>query len=302
MSEHGGMWDEETRFHQNTLQHHLSRKHIAQMLEQLSHDELINHVYILERQRSELQGRNKALQESELKYSVLLEHYRLLYLHAPIGYITIDYNGLIMKANQTIATLLDYELSDLLRESLQSLMTNHEAHAFLKQLKKFRQSGQGKHETRLISKKSGMIDVCLEGNDFEIGEAIHLNIFDIREFKASQAQYQMYAIAMHESECAMALIDHTGIIINGNKSLCQKMHIQPQEIQGLALSKVYTLQHSVDLFTEVKQQLFKKNQWSGHVLYQHKQGNAQQYLCTMRSIRHEAIKQNSYLFTFDVTP
>jgi len=282
-----------------TLPQQLSRQHIKHMLSQLSPDELVNHVHTLERQRLELQQRNKSLQEAELKYSVLLEHYRLLYQHAPIGYVTIDYSGLIMKANQTLATLLGYPLTDLLRESLPSLMPHAEAQLFSSQLAQLCKVGQGRYDTKMITKDNGLIDIRFEGRAFEMGETIQLHIVDISEIKALQQQYKTHAVVMHEAECAMTLVNEEGVITNANRRFCQKSMRQQQELQGVHVSKLFSLEHGANFFTEITTHLKHNKQWSGQVLYQAQQHAARQYKCIVSIIRHDATKNVNYIIMFD---
>lgn len=296
-----GVWSNEARVVKKTASQQLSRIDVTHMLERFSPDELLNHVYHLERQRLELQERNKRLQEEEVKYSVLLEHYRLLYQYSPVGYVTIDYSGTVMKANQTLATMLGCELDDLLRENLQSLMPEEESKFFKSRVERLCQSGKGHYETRLMTEDRGMIDVLLEGTVFEIGEVIHLNAVDITEHKLLKAQYKMYVLAMHESPTATMILDAGGRVIHVNKSLCQKTWMQQQELMGKDVSQLYTLDSGVVFFKEIKKCLAKKRQWIGQVAFKDKKGDIYHHGCLVCVVRHEAATQVNYVLMFDAS-
>ncbi|MDQ6962530.1 MAG: PAS domain S-box protein [Mariprofundaceae bacterium] len=300
MSEQDGLWLGEGRPIKKTAYQQLSRADVQHMLDRFNPDELVNYVYHLERQRLELQDRNKCLQEEEVKYSVLLEHYRLLYQYAPVGYVTIDYSGTVMKANHTLAVILGYELDDLLRESLPSLMPEPESKFFNNRIERLCQSGKGHYETRFVTEDRGVIDVLLEGTVFESGEVIHLNVVDITEYKLLQAQYKMYVLAMHESPSATMILDSSGVVTRVNKSLCQHNRVQQQDVLGKHVSTFYTLDHDVGFFEKIQPYLVKKRQWLGQVVFKDKEGKAYHYGCLVCVARHEAAKQVNYVLMFDV--
>lgn len=84
----------------------------------------------------ELEMQNSELQEARDKMETLLETYTDLYDFAPIGYFSIDEQGLIMEVNLTGAALLGIERSRLINRRLQGFVDPPSRTAFLAFLKK----------------------------------------------------------------------------------------------------------------------------------------------------------------------
>ncbi len=55
------------------------------------------------------------LQESKAKLQESQEKYQNSYDFAPVGYLSISFKGIILQANQSIATMLGVECNDLVR-------------------------------------------------------------------------------------------------------------------------------------------------------------------------------------------
>ncbi len=70
----------------------------------------------------ELEMQNTELQEARDRTETLLETYTDLYDFAPIGYFSVDEQGLIMEVNLTGAALLGIERSKLIKQRLQNFV------------------------------------------------------------------------------------------------------------------------------------------------------------------------------------
>jgi PAS domain S-box-containing protein len=79
----------------------------------------------------ELEMQNAELQESRDKVETLLETYTDLYDFAPVGYFSVNEQGLILEVNLTGAALLGIERSRLIKQRLQSFVTPKSRIVFL---------------------------------------------------------------------------------------------------------------------------------------------------------------------------
>src|ERR1700677_447407 len=70
----------------------------------------------------ELELQNAELQEARDKVETLLQTYTDLYDFAPIGYFSVDEEGLILEVNLTGAALLGIERARLIKRQLQSFV------------------------------------------------------------------------------------------------------------------------------------------------------------------------------------
>ncbi|MCE0484968.1 MAG: histidine kinase [Methylacidiphilales bacterium] len=84
----------------------------------------------------ELELQNVELQDARDKAESLLETYADLYDFAPVGYFSVDEEGLILEVNLTGAALLGIERSRLINRRLRDFVDPHSRAAFLVFLKK----------------------------------------------------------------------------------------------------------------------------------------------------------------------
>ncbi|MDZ4742969.1 MAG: PAS domain-containing protein [Verrucomicrobiota bacterium] len=70
----------------------------------------------------ELEMQNAELQEARNQLEAQLDKYTDLYDFAPVGYFSLDKNGLILEANLTGASLLGVERSRLIKRRMSGLV------------------------------------------------------------------------------------------------------------------------------------------------------------------------------------
>jgi PAS domain S-box-containing protein len=79
-------------------------------------------VHELQVHQIELQTTVENLNETQIELTRSYERYRELYESAPVGYMTIDENGNILQANETIADILGISKGELVKKYLTSLV------------------------------------------------------------------------------------------------------------------------------------------------------------------------------------
>jgi PAS domain S-box-containing protein len=108
-------------------------------------------VHELQVNQLELEMQNTALQEARDKAEILLETYTDLYDFAPVGYFSVDEQGLILEVNLTGAALLGIERTRLINRRLQSFVAPTSRAAFRAFFKKiFAGSGKQICEASLL--------------------------------------------------------------------------------------------------------------------------------------------------------
>ena len=113
----------------------------------------INHE--LEVHQIELEMQNAELHEARNRVEIVMENYTDLYDFAPVGYFSVDDQGLILEANLTGAALLGIERSRLLKRRLQGFVDPPSRPAFQAFLKKiFATAGKHICELPLLNERS----------------------------------------------------------------------------------------------------------------------------------------------------
>jgi PAS domain S-box-containing protein len=93
-------------------------------LDALAPDEIRHLVHELEIHRVELEIQNQELQEARLANQASEERYRRLYEGAPVGFLTLDPEGVILMANRFASELLKLPRDRLLGRTLSSLVAD----------------------------------------------------------------------------------------------------------------------------------------------------------------------------------
>lgn len=118
--------------------------------------ELQVHQIELEMQNEELRRSQSALEESRNKYSDL-------YDFAPVGYFSLNENGLILEVNLTSATLLGIERKDLIKQPFVSYVAKDKASLFYTYLKRLLETATRQTCELKILNRNISIYVQLEG-------------------------------------------------------------------------------------------------------------------------------------------
>jgi PAS domain S-box-containing protein len=87
-------------------------------LANLSPEQIDRLVHELRVHQLELEMQNEQLRQTQLELEVARDQYADLYEFAPVGYITLNEQGVILAANLTAATLLGVERASLIRQPL----------------------------------------------------------------------------------------------------------------------------------------------------------------------------------------
>ena len=112
----------------------------------------------------ELEIQNEELQAAYQRLDTAFARYALLYHQAPVGFLSLDANGVILQCNQTFNELLGDPTGDLTGTSLASLLDTPGREIFLGRYRAVFSAPEGKIlEARLLRKGKGPLDIRLTG-------------------------------------------------------------------------------------------------------------------------------------------
>ena len=93
----------------------------------------------------ELELQNRELQDSQTRLEYLRREYMALYDAAPIGYASLDENGMILRANDTLAAMLGLEHEFITRRPLLHFIHSDDQSLFLARFRAFTRIPDNKH-------------------------------------------------------------------------------------------------------------------------------------------------------------
>jgi PAS domain S-box-containing protein len=111
-------------------------------------------------EKSELY-RKKELAEKELKESE--ERFRMLFDKAPVGYQSLDENGIFIEVNETWSSILGYDRNDVIGKWFGDFLAPGISDAFRKRFVLFKNKGKIHSEFNMVKKNGEIIMVSFDG-------------------------------------------------------------------------------------------------------------------------------------------
>lgn len=227
----------------------------------------------------ELENQNEELRKTQLKLESLRDKYFNLFNFAPVGYFTIDKNGIILEANLTGANLLGVEgRRDLIKKSFSCYVAEDYQDVFYSHRKRlFKTSESQVCELKLVKKygvqfyarlKSSVVKDS-EGNFSQFRTAIT----DITENKQKNEKLEFQANILSQVKDVVIVVDNEERITYLNQAAAEKYNIEQDEVLGYKLTKLYQYkwlkpEHEREAYTSLKE----KGYWNGKNIHIKKNG------------------------------
>ncbi len=178
----------------------------------------------LELQNEELRSTQSALEESRSRYMQL-------YHHAPVGYVVLNYSGIIVQVNATFSMMVNRDRSQLLGKPFYEFLLSEDQPIFLARAKTFFKNPVDKYlELRIGNATTSTRYVSLRANPghrSEDGQSPHLEerlltVTDISDRKraeeALRASEQLARSTVDALAAHIAILDATGHIVAVNRA------------------------------------------------------------------------------------
>ncbi len=219
----------------------------------------------LKTHQAELEAQNENLREMQVELTRMHNRYASLYEFAPIGYLTVDEQGVITSANVRAALLFDLERASLVGTALTKFIRSADRAAFESTLAGVL-SRHGKLDTspecevRMITLRGETIHARLEisaSHDSEVREA-RIALVDMTALREAERQLESYNLELERlvdertrektaleyrltqiaelSPDAIVLLDSHGRIRYASPALARMLGMPLQELEGAELA------------------------------------------------------------------
>lgn len=248
----------------------------------------------------ELELQNEELRRTQLDLELAQENYVALYDSAPVGYLTLGEDGLIIEANLTAAALLNVNRSSLVGAPLVRFVATEDRdayHFYLRRL--FKTASLQRGQLRLVKNDGSHFYARLEGQvsqaDPEMSRTARASLLYARiiisdtttERQAEAAMRYQAALVDNVSDAIVATDSLFNITVWNNAA--EKIYgWSAAEVLGKSIFEVIPAEFPGTTPEAVTRQLREQGYWHGELIQQRKDGTLVYALDSTSQIRNEA--------------
>jgi PAS domain S-box-containing protein len=205
-------------------------------------------VQSLEVYQEEVRGQNEKLIETQVALEQSLARFAELYEHAPVAYLTLDRNGVVLEANRTALSLLHVRREALVGAPLLFYVTDGERRGFLDHMRECRRHEEPPAdephtltaELNIKSRSGAVLPVLLSTRraHAEAGRGVlfRMTLADLTERKEAERQvrlYQQQLSAMAVESAMAAERERRRIAVEVHDTLSQSLVLAKMKLAGL---------------------------------------------------------------------
>ncbi|MEW6260736.1 MAG: PAS domain S-box protein [Thermodesulfobacteriota bacterium] len=127
-------------------------------------EEMAKILHELQVHQIELELQNENLRKTQDQLAISRDRFALLFHQAPVGYLILNPNGIILEANDTFCRMIGMEADRIVSRGLNEFLTEEDRKAFLARYRSFYNSPTGKHmEFSLQTRHQDLVWVRMNG-------------------------------------------------------------------------------------------------------------------------------------------
>jgi diguanylate cyclase (GGDEF)-like protein/PAS domain S-box-containing protein len=250
----------------------------------------------------ELEMQNEELRRAQLALAESRDRYLDLYEFAPVGYLTLNSQGIIVDINLTGTTLLGVARSKLINHSFAFYVAREARDDWTQHFLHCKKKADKHSFELLLHRPDGSdfwayLDCHVKQNE---GEALSLRITltDITPIKQAESQLRI-AASVFESQQGIMVTDQHKRIVAVNRSFTNITGYESEEVLGRTPRLLRSGRHSADFYRSMWNSLHQTGTWKGEIWNRHKNGDIYPELLQITSVQDGYDHVTHYVATFD---
>ena len=250
--------------------------------------------------RIELEMQNEELRRTQIALETARDRYIDLYDFAPVGYFTLNTDGLVIEANLTGAELLGEERAKLIGHRFERhiapadrdrwhrhalMLSRHDEHGRI-ELVLLGRAGRGFH---------AQLD-SVQAHPHHGAPVLHIALTDISERKRTESELRLAATAF-ESQEGMMITNAHGVIERVNKAFTQITGYSAAEAIGQTARLLHSGRHDEAFYAAMWDSLQRTGTWQGEVWNRRKCGEIYAEWLTITAVQDDNLTVTRYVGT-----
>lgn len=217
-------------------------------VESLSMDEIKTLFHEYQVHQIELELQNEELRDTQKQLEITRDRFARLFNEAPVGYLSIDQNGIIAQANQTFADMIGKEPHAISGKALLDFIATADHSAFLGRFKAFFKNPSGKELSFGLHGKDRLVR-CVgrtENQGPETDRRLLLILSDVSEQvraeEALQERERFLTSVLETTQDGFWVIDGGGRLTDVNEAYCRMTGYTREELENLRIGDLDALE------------------------------------------------------------
>ncbi len=263
-------------------------------LDQLAYSDIRKLAHELKVYEIELEMQNEELRKDQIVIAESQKKYSNLYDFAPIGYFTLDENGVILEANLTGATMLGTDRQSLIKKPVSLFIPRENTDQFYLYRKDIIENKKGLIcKTRMINKKNGEIFYAkIEGKTVQTDgvetKQLWLIISDITEEKEADAHIRKLSQIIEQSPTSVVITKRDGNIEYVNPQFTKITGYSREEVIGKKPRILKSGMQPYDVYLKLWSTIIAGYEWKGRVSNRKKNGEVYAEYMSISPLKDES--------------
>ena len=196
----------------------------------------------------ELELQNEELRNTQKQFEITRDRFARLFNEAPVGYLSIDENGIIVQSNQTFADMVKRQTHLVSGKALVDFIATDDRSAFLGRFKAFFKNPQGKELTFALQGTDVLVRCVgrIESQDPETSRQLLLILSDIsqqaRIEEALQERERFLTSVLETTQDGFWVVEAGGLLSNVNDAYCHMSGYTQEEFENLHIADIDALE------------------------------------------------------------
>lgn len=239
----------------------------------------------------ELEMQNEALRKAHAEMEEARDRYADLYEFAPVGYLTINRQGMVIESNLTGAKILGQLRPKLIRRRFARYISAHDQdrwHRLFMQIME-RKSTEVESVELSMSRPDGcsfiaLLD-CQYKNYLNKPSVMRVTISEINKLREAESQLRIAAVAF-ESQIGMVVTNEKGTILRVNQAFTKITGYTMAEMSGKNLMRLKSRRQNTMAYKHAWKTLQEQGTWSSEVWNKRKNGEAYPELINITVVKN----------------